>query len=555
MSMYRRDTRRMNTVGTRLTIATIFPLVLVVITGILVYRYQARPFIVGEYGRDIEATLDLKQFFIEEWVGERLQMVEHLSRSPVARAWNIPGMNAESRRFVSSFEGFSAAVFAGPDGIVVADSQGRPGGFVGDRGYFTTAIDGAPTVSEVLTGRTTGNKLVIFAAPVRDASDQVIGIVFAPVELDTIESIIVDLSLRNRVYTTLVDSKGIPVATNLPPELADTADQSNGYSRGDNGAVLYTATSGIEFVGGRRHIDTAGWSLIVEAQLSDLTRIFRVYNATILASLIGAAVVLAFIAWGITRSIVRPISILERMGQTIGSGRSPGEMVDHFPRRAPVELQNLRNALMEMASVISYRQLKLRKESFTDPLTQIANRRFLDTIGVHLVRRCNVGERSCSVIMLDIDHFKRINDTYGHDTGDHVLIAFAAMLTAACRGDDLVARYGGEEFTVILPGTMCGEARQFAERFRDRIATTELLPGERITCSAGVSEISLGTVTHRTNVPSESPGSGAHSASEDQIATVLKEAIARADTWMYKAKEAGRNRVCSPCDGDAPGTS
>jgi diguanylate cyclase (GGDEF)-like protein len=513
---------------------------MVVITGILVYHFQARPFIVSEYGRDIEATLDLKQFFIEQWVYEHLHMVEHLSGSPAARRWDIPGMNSESRRFVSSFPEFSAAVYVDSAGYTVADSQGRPGGYVGDRGYFRTAISGTPNVSEVLTGRTTGNMLVIFAAPVRDTDDRVIGVAFAPVALGTIESIIVDLSLRNTVYTTLVDDQGVRIASNLPATFPDTMEHRDTVVEGPVGVDLYTAESGIEFVGGLRHIPSAGWALVVEARLSDLTRVFRTYNTTILASLVGVAVLLGVVAWSITRSIVRPLTLLEQMGRTIGTGRSVDGIVDRFPRHTPVELQNLRTSLMDMASVISYRQLKLRKESYTDPLTQIANRRFLDTVGVHLVRRCDLHERSCSVIMLDIDHFKGVNDTYGHKTGDHVLTAFAAMLTAACRGDDLVARYGGEEFIVILPGTSCAEARQFAERFRHHLETTELLPGgERITCSAGVSAISLGVLTHSSTLAT---------APEEQIATVLKDAIARADTYLYKAKDTGRNRVCSPCD-------
>ncbi|MFW6229234.1 MAG: diguanylate cyclase [Alkalispirochaeta sp.] len=540
----------MNTVGTRLTIATILPLVLVVITGFLVYRLQARPFIVGEYGKDIEATLDLKQFFIEQWVQERLQMVEYLSRTPAARSWTIHEMNESSNRFVSSFPEFTAAVFVDPSGEVVADSQGRPGGFVGDRGYFRTAIDGRPNVSEVLTGRTTGKKIVIFAAPVRDTDEEVIGMVFAPIGLDTIESIIVDLSIRTAIYTTLVDRRGVPVATNLPASLVDVAERSEPYSAANNGANLYTAAPDLEFIAGRREIATAGWSLIVEARLSDLTRIFRIYTTTMLTSLLGVAVVLAFFATWITRSIVRPITLLERMGRTIGTGRTPEELGARFPRRAPVELHNLKTSLIEMATVISYRQLRLRKESYTDPLTQIANRRFLDTVGVHLVRRCALSERPCSVLMIDIDRFKRINDTYGHETGDRVLTAFAAMLTATCREDDLVARYGGEEFVVILPGTECMEARQFAERFRVQVATTDLVPGERITCSTGVSEIFLGTASHPSVRPPVEPSAASTGAttSENDITTMLKEAIARADTCLYKAKKSGRDRVCSPCD-------
>jgi diguanylate cyclase (GGDEF)-like protein len=125
-----------------------------------------------------------------------------------------------------------------------------------------------------------------------------------------------------------------------------------------------------------------------------------------------------------------------------------------------------------------------------------------------------------SVIMLDVDFFKSINDRFGHETGDTVLVALAATIHATLRGGDVFARMGGEEFIVMLPGQGLSDAFQTAERLRLLIAQN-VLPDcpDRITVSAGVA--------------------GLENASED-----IGDLLRRADQALYRAKHQGRNRVC-----------
>ena len=134
-----------------------------------------------------------------------------------------------------------------------------------------------------------------------------------------------------------------------------------------------------------------------------------------------------------------------------------------------------------------------------------------------MVRRHNHG---LSLIMVDLDHFKSINDSFGHEAGDHVLVQFADILRQNCRQEDLPARTGGEEFLILLPMTRLEEARSQAERIRLSLGTknaSEFI--QPFTISAGVVEWR----------PGESPEA------------LLK----RVDALLYEAKEQGRNRVCS----------
>jgi two-component system, cell cycle response regulator len=159
----------------------------------------------------------------------------------------------------------------------------------------------------------------------------------------------------------------------------------------------------------------------------------------------------------------------------------------------------------------------------TDPLTSLYNRRYMESHVGTLVERSASRGKSLSVLILDIDYFKSINDSYGHDAGDDVLREFAERLKASIRGIDLACRYGGEEFVVVMPDTDLGVAATVAERIRRRIA------GEPFPINRGARSIEV-TI---------SIGIAARIALEDTAQMILK----RADEALYRAKRDGRNRV------------
>ena len=157
----------------------------------------------------------------------------------------------------------------------------------------------------------------------------------------------------------------------------------------------------------------------------------------------------------------------------------------------------------------------------TDGLTGLHNRRYLDSHLQTLFDRAVARRRPLSLMITDIDRFKSVNDTYGHDGGDEVLREFARRLRKNVRGIDLACRYGGEEFVVVMPDTEAEIAEKVAERVRAEIADTAFSIGEQrvtVTVSAGVSSLKKGV---------------------DSVADLLK----RADVALYEAKSGGRNRV------------
>ncbi|MCC7267663.1 MAG: PleD family two-component system response regulator [Caulobacteraceae bacterium] len=159
----------------------------------------------------------------------------------------------------------------------------------------------------------------------------------------------------------------------------------------------------------------------------------------------------------------------------------------------------------------------------TDQLTGLHNRRYMTGQLEALVRRAQRGGDPVAALMVDIDHFKKINDTYGHDVGDEVLREFAARLASNVRAIDLPCRYGGEEFTVIMPDTGLADAERIAERIRLHVAGAPF----RVAHGREILTVTI------------SIGVAATLGETDTPEALLK----RADAAVYEAKAAGRNRV------------
>jgi len=191
-------------------------------------------------------------------------------------------------------------------------------------------------------------------------------------------------------------------------------------------------------------------------------------------------------------------------------------------REMAVRLEALNAQLQAQVAENERLQGRLRAQALEDPLTGLHNRRHLMEAGEALLALLRRRGEPLAVVLLDLDHFKQVNDRYGHEAGDQVLCGFAALLRRETRAEDLACRFGGEEFVLLLPGAHAEQARgrvqALLQRFRALAFTGHAGQGFGCSFSAGVADTLRADAT-------------------------LPALLAQADAALYAAKEAGRGRV------------
>lgn len=189
-----------------------------------------------------------------------------------------------------------------------------------------------------------------------------------------------------------------------------------------------------------------------------------------------------------------------------------------------MQAKQARKKAEELAAELLEANSKLRDLAFRDGLTGLYNYRYFQELMANEVSRATRYHLPLSLILFDIDHFKKINDTYGHPAGDEVLRNLAMLVKTTMRTSDIIVRYGGEEFAVLLPATDLSGCKVFAERLRCRVEEMETVVGGIVVKIA----VSLGVTSYESKT----------------MAIDKSQMINAADSALYLAKQNGRNRVC-----------
>lgn len=217
-------------------------------------------------------------------------------------------------------------------------------------------------------------------------------------------------------------------------------------------------------------------------------------------------------------------------GRLIGSLNLGSHVAERFSADSGTEFLRRMAAIAAVCLENALNHERLQLLGLTDPLTGVNNRRYFERRLHEEVTRAKRHDMPLTCMFVDIDKFKRINDSHGHQAGDEVLRSVAAIIKAQLRGSDIIARYGGEEFVILLPHTAIRHACDIAERIRARVAARLHQPAAGVnllvTVSIGVSTLPEG-------------------AADAEIESLSAHLVGEADKALYQAKESGRNRVVS----------
>ncbi|PRA65885.1 sensor domain-containing diguanylate cyclase [Pseudomonas sp. MYb187] len=364
----------------------------------------------------------------------------------------------------------------------------------------------------------TGNLIVFISNPIFSAAGEFLGVVGASVfirDQGVLHTLIGNHYHHDGTYAFVADDNRRLLYHSDHPRIGEVLTSSptvDAALRGENGAMDVPNLKGIQMLAGYAQVKNANWAVVAQQPRALALAPLETLMRDMLIKIVPAGLVgLILILLG-TMLITRPLQQLAKSANRLSAPNTSEELnaINAWYREAAA----IRQALLGSVQRVRQKIGSLSQAAQSDALTGLANRRAMDAS----LQALDQTERDYAVLALDIDHFKRVNDTFGHDVGDIALKQVAAIIQQCSRAEDLACRAGGEEFVLVLPESSLEAARDIAERIRHTVATTEIAQVGTLTISIGVACRSV-----------DSQASGA----------ILK----RADQRLYGAKTGGRNRV------------
>jgi diguanylate cyclase (GGDEF)-like protein len=472
-----------------------------------------------------ERLYELRVFASSYEVTENLEVRSHggSASSPSVRRLT-DYLNSVRERFADYVE----LMVVDPQGQVVATSARQVRTPQMPHAWTDEVLSDNAAMGDPYRDPTLGAALLVVAVPIHVPSARFLGALTAKLNLSSMDQILRRYAPSDSGRVYLVSSEGEIVtgrATGSGTRLT-TATMQRLTAR-DGSLATYRGYDGEHVVGSMRTEPTLRWSVVAEAPASlAFQQVTRLRN-TMMLLVAGLLVGVGMIAYFLGLFIVRPLHRLAKGAAKVAAGNldvdlpvlSGGEVgyLTQVFNNMVVRLREGREALDAANETLRRKNEELERLSVTDGLTGLYNRRRLMEAVNDEARRSQRLKHTFALLMVDVDHFKKYNDSFGHPAGDTVLARVAAILREATREVDHVARYGGEEFLVMLPETGMPEALDISERIRARIGE-EVFHGRRMTVSIGVAEFPL------------------HGDTPEQV-------IAAADEALYEAKREGRDRV------------
>ena len=419
------------------------------------------------------------------------------------------------------FPDYNELIVVDPQGQRLATSAEHPGKVHLTSDWLDRVAAGQAVIGDAYFDEVFGQPLMTVAVPVTAADQTFVGAFVANVTYRAVRSILLVFAPGNSGNLNVIAPDGTTILS-LRTDTRPFADRKFTpattqllFSSGRR-PVTYTDFSGNEVLGTLRRVPSLDWAVVAEIPADEAyAQVVQLRDVTALL-VMGLLVVVGFIAYGLGLLIVSPLDRLTTGAAEVAAGDLEVDL--------PVgrgEVGYLTEVFNGMVDRLREGREQLEELLVTDPLTGVSNRRHLMERLQNETRRSRRSKKSFTILMADVDLFKKFNDTHGHIAGDEALKAVAQVLQEGMREVDHVARYGGEEFLVVMPNTGIDGGVKAAERIRERLAERSVTVGERsvtLTVSTGVAEFPI---------DGDSPES----------------LIVSADAALYQAKRDGRDRV------------
>jgi diguanylate cyclase (GGDEF)-like protein len=508
-----------------------------VTTAWIAYR-QARKAIVEQTTQELQTASEQAVREMELWLKERLHELRTFTGSyeiteNVERAGRDQSAANRVRVYLSSLQ----SRFPEHARLFLLDARGQAVAYTGDslprvpEGALGAVRNTGQLVGEPTWDSASAEPRVTLMVPVQLGSGRFVGALGVDTRIKLVVTALWKYAPEGgRAYLTTYDRRVILASDSVSADLLQNAlppATASPLFDGEGRAVEYTGLAAEPVLGVLRRIPSLTWAFVAEIPIVRAYAEVRMLRNTAFLILVGLVLGISLIAYRLGLLIVRPLDRLARGAMDVAGGNfavdlppaGGGEvgLLTAVFNDMVAKLREGRARLDKANEILRQQNEQLEKLSITDGLTGLFNRRRLMEMLTGEVERSKRLGHVCTVLMMDVDNFKRYNDAHGHQAGDAVLKGLGDVLRETTREIDCTARYGGEEFFVLLPETDIKDAADVAERIRTRLKERIFLGG-RVTVSVGI-------------------------AAFPEHGDTPEDLIAAADAALYRAKREGRDRV------------
>ena len=483
-----------------------------------------------------ERLYDLRVFSSSYIISENLPQAKNKKISNIETIVSLDHIKGYLESVSEKFGLYKELTLLDPSGVLVVTSSANPETTGIPKHWLEQLRNVPPMGTKVRFDPHIGTGSIMIAEGVNATSGTLLGVLVAQIDLDAVRAMfkrhcmegISEIYLTDEGSRVLVSSTG---STPSPNGLLSPIRSASTVMDLSAGPSDYVGRHGEAVIGMAMPIATAGWMMVAEMdKQSAYAGILKLRRITI--TLVGGLIFfIGICAYIFGHTLVSPVRRLSRGAARVASGHLDvdipvtglsevsyltqvfNHMVESL-RRGREEISEAHNSLLKTNEV-------LHQLSITDSLTGLYNRKHIMDLCSHEMARAARYQHPLTILMADIDYFKRINDTYGHQTGDTVVRQLAESLKGSVRECDYVGRYGGEEFLIVLTESTIESGAAMGERIRENI--------DNLKISAGGNTISV----------TLSIGIAGYPADGIDMESIIR----KADDALYKAKANGRNCV------------
>jgi len=518
LSQFRLDSVR----GQILAFAVLAALIPALIISVIAYA-QSRRALTEKITQELVTTGSQAAREADVWLRERLYDLRVFASSSVVSETVSPGgrparlvdyLNSVRARFAD----YEELQLVDAKGELIASSAPRPSPVRLPDGWERSLGSSRSLIGEPYWDAAARKAVVVLGVPVLRGNGSMAGALVARVNFTSLTQVLRAYGTRSvgRVYlatergTLIADSRGGLAGREkigLAPDVAARLLAADGK------IVEHGGPDGVEVLASAQRLSQGAWFAAADMPAADAYRqAIQLRNLALVV--IGILlVVITLVAYWLAALITRPLGRLTSAAAKV----SAGDLSVGLPAGGGGEVGYLTQVFNTMVESLRRNREELERLSTTDSLTGLGNRRHMMSLLAGEFERARRSAKPFSILMLDVDHFKKYNDTHGHQAGDDVLARVGMVLRDSIRPYDGAARYGGEEFLIMPSGAALDHARECAERMRERVRE-QALAGGTVTVSIGVAEYPV------------------HGDSANAV-------MRRADAALYEAKRAGRDRV------------